>query len=54
MIVESILVIVFALVLDLMFGDPKNRYHPTAWIGILISKLVPFTKNQNAKIEKIN
>jgi len=53
MIVESILVIVFALVLDLMFGDPKNRYHPTAWIGILISKLVPFTKNQNAKIEKM-
>ena len=28
-----------ALVLDLMFGDPRNRYHPTAWMGALIARL---------------
>ena len=33
MILESIAVIGFAILLDLVFGDPRNRYHPTAWIG---------------------
>ena len=36
MILESIAVIGFAILLDLVFGDPRNRYHPTAWIGNLI------------------
>ena len=53
MIVESILIAVFALLLDLSFGDPKNRYHPTAWIGTLIAKLIPLTRNQNARLEKL-
>ena len=44
MILESIVIIGFALGLDFTFGDPKNRYHPTAWIGILIAKLTPLTK----------
>ena len=52
MILESILVVTFALILDLLIGDPKNRFHPTSWIGILIAKLVPLTKNESAKIEK--
>ena len=30
MILESIVVIGFAILLDLLFGDPKNRFHPTA------------------------
>lgn len=47
MIVESILIIVFALSLDLLFGDPKNRYHPTAWMGMLIGKIVSFTKSHD-------
>ena len=34
MILESISVIGFAILIDLIFGDPKNRYHPTAWMGI--------------------
>ena len=53
MIVESILIVAFALLLDLSFGDPKNRYHPTAWIGILIAKLTPLAKNQNMYVEKL-
>ena len=53
MIIESITIIGFALLLDLKFGDPKNRYHPTAWIGTFIAKLTTITKNQNSTFEKI-
>ena len=53
MIIESILIAAFALLLDLALGDPKNRYHPTAWIGILIAKLTPLAKNQNMYVEKL-
>ena len=34
MILESLVIIGFALGLDFTFGDPKNRYHPTAWIAL--------------------
>ncbi|MDH3794332.1 MAG: cobalamin biosynthesis protein, partial [Nitrosopumilus sp.] len=53
MIVESIIIVTFALLLDFAFGDPKNRYHPTAWIGTLIAKLTPLAKNQNTYVEKL-
>lgn len=53
MILESILIIGFAILLDLKFGDPKSRFHPTAWIGSLIAKLAPTAKNQNHVVEKI-
>ena len=33
MILESILIISFAIILDLVVADPRNKYHPTAWIG---------------------
>jgi len=52
MIIESILVVAFALSIDFVVGDPKNRFHPTAWIGQLIGKLVPIAKNDSDKIEK--
>jgi len=53
MIFESISIIGFAILIDLIFGDPKNRYHPTAWIGMLIAKFTPIAKNQNPIYEKI-
>ena len=53
MILESISIIGFAILIDLIFGDPKNRYHPTAWIGMLIAKFTPIAKNQNPIYEKI-
>jgi len=53
MILESIIIIGFAMCLDLIFGDPKNRYHPTAWIGTMISEITPLTKNTNPMIEKL-
>jgi adenosylcobinamide-phosphate synthase len=52
MIIESILVVAFALSIDFVVGDPKNRFHPTVWIGQLIGKLVPIAKNDSDKIEK--
>jgi len=52
MILESILIAIFAIILDFIVGDPKNKFHPTSWIGSLIAKLVPIIKNESSKIEK--
>jgi len=52
MIFESILIIGFAIILDLVVGDPRNKYHPTAWIGNFIGNLVPLFKNENLQLEK--
>ncbi|MEJ2259832.1 MAG: cobalamin biosynthesis protein, partial [Nitrosopumilaceae archaeon] len=52
MIIESLSVITLALLLDFIFGDPKNKYHPTAWIGSLIAKLTPLCKNSSDVTEK--
>lgn len=52
MIIESILVVAFALGIDFVVGDPKNQFHPTAWIGKFIGKLVPIAKNDSDKTEK--
>ena len=52
MIFESILIIGFAIILDLIFGDPRNKYHPTAWIGGFISNIVPLFKNENSHLDK--
>ncbi len=53
MIIESLLVACLAVLLDLKLGDPKNRYHPTAWIGSLIARLVLIAKDDNPTLEKI-
>ena len=53
MIIESILIIFFALALDLSLGDPKNKFHPTVWIGSLIAKLTPNFKNSSESVEKL-
>ena len=51
MILESIVIVGFALLLDFLIGDPKTKYHPTAWIGKLIAVLVPFSRNNSPKKE---
>jgi adenosylcobinamide-phosphate synthase len=43
----------FALVLDFAVGDPRNKFHPTAWLGSLIAKLTPHTKNSSENLEKL-
>lgn len=52
MILESILIVTFALILDLIVGDPKNKFHPTFWIGTLIANIVPIIKNKSPYLEK--
>ena len=54
MMLVTILVVVFAITIDLTVGDPKNKFHPTAWIGILIGKLVPIIKNNQQKITRLS
>lgn len=36
---RRLVVVVLALVLDLVLGDPPNRWHPVAWMGTLIARL---------------
>jgi adenosylcobinamide-phosphate synthase len=58
----AISVLVLALILDLIFGDPSPNYpsriqyrlHPTVWMGEFTSVLKPYFKNLNPEIEKIN
>ncbi len=53
MILESVVIVGFALLLDFLVGDPRTKYHPTAWMGKLVALLVPFTKSNSAKKELI-
>jgi len=53
MILESILVVLIALLIDFKFGDPRNQFHPTILIGSLIEKLVPLSKNNSPQIQKL-
>ena len=53
MMLESIIVVISALILDFLIGDPKNKFHPTSWIGSLIAKIVPIVKNESHKKEKL-
>lgn len=58
----AVSILLLALVLDLIFGDPSPNYpfriqyrlHPTVWMGKFTSALKPYFKNPHPKIEKIN
>ena len=52
MILLSILAVILAIVIDLAFGDPKNKFHPTVWVGTLVGKLVPLAKDHSPKIDR--
>src|SRR5712692_5214162 len=53
MIVIPIFAVVLALAIDFAFGDPKNKYHPTAWIGKLVSKVVTLARSNIPISEKL-
>jgi len=53
MILEYIAVLIFAILIDFSLGDPKNKFHPTSWMGSLIAKLTPILKNSSIIFEKI-
>lgn len=54
MILVPILAVVVAIIIDFIMGDPKNKFHPTAWIGKLIGKFVPFVMNNQQKTARLS
>ncbi len=42
-----------AILIDIMLGDPLNRFHPVSWIGTLISTLIPKIKAYGVINEKL-
>ncbi len=44
---------VIAVLIDLRFGDPTNRYHPTAWMGIIIARLTILFKSSSPRRERV-
>ena len=53
MMLESVIIVTCAVILDLIIGDPKNKFHPTSWIGVFIAKIVPLIKNKSPQKEKL-
>ncbi len=53
MMLTLVISVAFAIALDLALGDPKNKYHPTAWTGILLGKLTPLFKSDSPRLEKL-
>jgi adenosylcobinamide-phosphate synthase len=48
-------ILVLAIVIDVIFGDPPWKMHPTFWLGQLTNALGPHFRNRNnARIEKLN
>jgi adenosylcobinamide-phosphate synthase len=52
--VDSLLIFVLAFLIDVVFGEFPDRFHPTVWIGKAIAFFKPKFKSANSRIEKIN
>ena len=52
--VVPLTIMLLALLIDSIFGEPPDRFHPTAWMGKLITFLKPKLRSKNRKIEKLN
>lgn len=50
----AVSVLVLAILIDVLFGDPPWKMHPTYWLGQLTQALEPHFRNRNPKIEKLN
>jgi adenosylcobinamide-phosphate synthase len=42
------------ILLDLVFGDPQNRYHPVSWLGRLIESIIPNLKHSGLTASSIS
>ena len=42
------------ILLDLVFGDPQNRYHPVSWLGRLIESVTPNLKHSEVTASSIS
>ncbi len=52
--IVSLAVMLLALLMDFVFGDPPDRFHPTAWMGKLAAFLKPHLRVKSSRHEKIN
>ncbi len=49
---DQIIILIIALSIDLIFADPPNAFHPTAWMGLLINLFIKFTpKNKKPQLQ---
>ena len=53
MMLIPILSVFLALLVDFTLGEPRNKYHPTVWIGTLIGKLTPLVRSTSTNLEKL-
>ena len=53
MIVLPILAVILAVFIDFSLGDPKNKFHPTVWVGALIGKLVQFSQGHSPTTKRL-
>jgi len=52
--IDSLLIVLMALLIDAVFGEVPDKVHPTVWMGKVISFLKPRIRSSNAKREKIS
>lgn len=53
MVLVPVLSVALAIIIDLALGDPRNKYHPTAWIGIAMGRLVPHFRSGTPVAERL-
>ncbi|MCW4047844.1 MAG: cobalamin biosynthesis protein [Candidatus Bathyarchaeota archaeon] len=51
---DSLLILLLAFVIDLVFGEFPDRVHPTVWMGNVIAYFKPKTRSSNPLAEKRN
>ncbi len=52
--IDSLLIILIALLIDAVFGEVPDRVHPTVWMGKVIAFLKPRIRDSNPANEKVN
>jgi adenosylcobinamide-phosphate synthase len=51
---DSLLILVLAFLIDVVFGEIPDRVHPTVWMGKIAGYLKPRLKSGNPSVEKVN
>jgi len=50
----NLIILSLALLIDLIFGEPPEKLHPTVWIGKIISILERRLRSRSTRVEKVN
>jgi adenosylcobinamide-phosphate synthase len=52
--IDSVLILLIALLIDLVFGEVPDNVHPTVWMGKVITFLKPRVRDVSSTDEKLN